>query len=275
MTRLTRVLASVAVGAFAALVPVAAVQATTPPSFTPAATLTGKATCVDGGWSAAFTFTNPHPDHTAVIVDVAGVLDPAVPIRVAPGTSITKTTPALTGPRVFLAVGYRYESNRPVSPGQPPVPPPVNPGNPVPPVAVPPGQPPVPGTAVPKGNPAPVTTTLTRTKLRWVKAVVSRCWCPKPTATPTTSPTASPSPTVTVPPVVVTPTTRPTVTPTATEPEPEPTTTTTPPPVIGAAPSLPLTGAPVAFAVGGGALLVAVGVAVVALVRRRRTSFSA
>lgn len=79
---------------------------------------------------------------------------------------------------------------------------------------------------------------------------------PSPTPTPTPTPTASPTPSPTP-----TPTASPTTTPT-----PAPTPTTTPSPGV---PPLPVTGAPVAAVVAVGAGLLAAGLGLLAVLRRR------
>lgn len=244
MTRFIRAIAAAALLLLVAA-PTAA-HATTPVK--PQPSLSGVAKCVDGGWTATFTFTNP-TRLTAVIVDVEGDLDPAVPLTVAPGASITDTTSVLTGRRAVLSVEYRWERDE-----------------------------------------RPVSEALTRTgggehtKTHKLRATVHRCACPttSPTATPTATPTVTPT---------TTPTATPTVTPTSTTPPPTVTPTTAPPPSTtppttpddppagdqpGTGGGLPLTGAPVGGIVAGGAALLAVGiVALVAVRRRRGTTFSA
>lgn len=234
MTRLIRAIATAALLLLVACP--AAAHATTPVK--PEATLSGTAQCAAGGWTATFTFTNPSR-LTAVIVDVDGDLDPAVPITVAPGATISDTTSVLTGRRAELSVEYRWERDE-------------------------------------RDASQPLTRTGggQHTKTHKVRATVHRCACPTatPTATPTVTPTATPTPTPTVTPTVTAVPT--TVPPTTTRPTQE----SPPPPVDqpGTGGGLPLTGAPVGGIVAGGVSLLAAGiVALVAVRRRRRTTFSA
>ena len=248
MRRITRGLAALALGAFAALVPAAA-HATITPS--PAAELTGTAVCVEGGWKATFTFTNKHLTQSAVITAVTGDLDPAVPVTVKPGGSVTDTTAVLSAPVAQVWVTYHWQQQDAVLSKD--------------------------------GGPRPP-------QDKHLHELVKRCKCPKPTPTttpPTTAPTTTPPTTApTTTPTTVPPTTAPTTTPPTSRPTTVPPTTTVPspthtdPPLQGPASgggsgSLPLTGAPVAFTVGGGALLLSAGVAVMVVLRRRRTTFSA
>lgn len=261
MNRITRVLAALAVGAFAALAPAAAAQATSD--------LTGKAVCVDGGWQAQFTFTNHHPTYTAVIEKVTGAVSPAVPVRVAPGASVTEKTGTLSTRGAYLAVGYRWD--KPLVKAEPPV------------VSTPPTISPAPTDPADTDKSAVARTqTHPKTDLVWVKAHVSRCKCPKPTVTPS-SPSTKPPTSPSTPPTTAVPTTPPPSSPSV-PPEVEPSEDTPPtatappqqgPGSGGGSGSLPLTGAPVAFSVAGGAALLLAGVGTVWLVRRRRTSFSA
>lgn len=258
LNRIYRAALALAVGALAALAPTATATATTPTK----ATLTGSAACVPGGWQATFTFTNPSRTRTAVITDVDGALDPAVPIRVAPGTQVSDKTGVLTGRSAWLVVEYRWDEPTPSPTVTTPTPTAT---------VVPPGLPAAPLTAdrkKPHSGDA---------KTAKVRAVVFRCSCPtsSPTASPSVTPTVSPS-------VSVSPSTIPTVSPTpsrtpTTSPTTSPSPTATVPPLDGPASggALPLTGAPVAYAAAGGGLLLAAGVVLLVVLRRRRTSFTA
>lgn len=257
MKRITRAALALAVGALAALAtPAVAAQATVP-------TLSGSASCAADGWKATFTFVNKHPYRTAIITDVDGDLDPAVPLAVAPaGGTVSDTTGVLAGKSAWLHVRYYLDDIK----ATPPAPDQATSPADVESLTLKPGK--------PGGEESH--------DQKWLKVKVNRCSCPTATPTttpPTTQPTATPTTTrptqpTTSPTTTAVPTTQP---PTTDVPDSPP--TTTPPVIIGGAAggsdSLPLTGAPVAYAVGGGSILLAAGIALVLLLRRRRTTFSA